>query len=227
MAYGDAQALWQVSLRVEEGERVTIVGPNGAGKTTLVNALAGLLPSRRGRVMLHDVDLLRLPPYQICAQGIALVPEGRRLFPRMSVRDNLDLGAYIPAARAHHAETLDRVLTIFPRLKERSRQLAGTLSGGEQQMLAIGRALMARPRYLLLDEPSLGLAPIIVDTIFEVLAEINELGVAVLMVEQNVSKALTFAGRGYVLEQGRIVREGLADELLHDAHVMEAYLGLS
>jgi branched-chain amino acid transport system ATP-binding protein len=226
VAYGDAQALWDISLSVAEGESVTIIGPNGAGKTTLVNALAGITPARSGQIMLAGFDLARIPPYQVCSRGIAIVPEGRRLFTEMSVRDNLDMGAYIPAARPHHEEMIERVYTIFPRLKERTRQLAGTLSGGEQQMVAIGRALMARPKLLLLDEPSLGLAPVIVDNIFEVLTEINNSGVSVLMVEQNVTKALEFASRGYVLEQGRIVQEGAAARLLRDEHVKQAYLGL-
>jgi len=226
VSYGDAQALWDVSLTVNEGESVTIVGPNGAGKTTLVNALVGILPSKSGQIVLNNVELTRLPGHQICEQGLAIVPEGRRLFVRMSVQDNLDLGSYTPQARPYHEETLAQVFRIFPRLKERQGQIAGTLSGGEQQMLAIGRALMARPRYLLLDEPSLGLAPLIVDNIFEVLTEINQQGVAILMVEQNVSKALTFATRGYVLEQGRIMQEGTAESLMNDTHVKQAYLGL-
>jgi branched-chain amino acid transport system ATP-binding protein len=176
--------------------------------------------------MLEGRDLTQLPAHQVCGLGIAVVPEGRRLFTHMSVRDNLDIGAYIPSARPQHDEMLEWVYAIFPRLKERARQLAGTLSGGEQQMVAIGRALMARPKLLLLDEPSLGLAPVIVDSIFEVLTEINQAGVSILMVEQNVSKALEFAARGYVLEQGRIVQAGAAETLLRDAHIRQAYLGL-
>lgn len=226
VAYGDAQALWNISLAVYEGESVTIIGPNGAGKTTLVNALAGIIPARGGQILLDGRDLTQAPAYHVCGFGVAVVPEGRRLFPQMSVRDNLDIGSYIPSARARRAETIERVYTIFPRLKERARQLAGTLSGGEQQMVAIGRALMACPRLLLLDEPSLGLAPLIVDNIFAVLSEINKAGVSILMVEQNVSKALEFAARGYVLEQGRIVQAGAAETLLRDEHVKQAYLGL-
>ena len=226
VAYGDAQALWDVSLMVNEGESVTIVGPNGAGKTTLVNALAGILPSKSGQINLNKVELTKLPGHQICEQGLAVVPEGRRLFVQMSVQDNLDMGSYMPKVRPYYEETLAQVFKIFPRLKERRDQIAGTLSGGEQQMLAIGRALMARPRYLLLDEPSLGLAPVIVDDIFEILTEINQQGVAVLMVEQNVSKALSFATRGYVLEQGRIMQEGTAESLSNDEYVRQAYLGL-
>ena len=226
VAYGDAQALWNVSLVVNEGESVTIIGPNGAGKTTLVNALAGIIPARSGQMLLDGRDLTQTPAHRVCGLGVAVVPEGRRLFPSMSVRDNLDIGSYIPSARARRAETIERVYAIFPRLKERARQLAGTLSGGEQQMVAIGRALMACPRLLLLDEPSLGLAPLIVDNIFAVLTEINQAGVSILMVEQNVSKALEFAARGYVLEQGRIVQAGAAETLLRDEHVKQAYLGL-
>jgi branched-chain amino acid transport system ATP-binding protein len=225
VAYGVAQALWDVSLRVNHGEIVTIVGPNGAGKTTLVNSLAGIIPVRSGQIVLNGRDLRSFRPHQICGQGLAIVPEGRRIFPDMSVRDNLDLGAYASEARPHQAKSIERVYKIFPRLQERTGQLAGTLSGGEQQMLAIGRALMALPRLLLLDEPSLGLAPLLVDSIFEVLAEINAAGVSILLVEQNVSKALDFASRGYVLEQGRIVQEGLVEELRHDNHVKQAYLG--
>ena len=226
VAYGDAQALWDISLSVNAGESVTIIGPNGAGKTTLVNALAGILPARSGEIMFEEQDLTQLPPYRVCSQGVAVVPEGRRLFPQMSVRDNLDMGSFIPEARPFYKEMSERVYTIFPRLKERTNQLAGTLSGGEQQMLAIGRALMARPKLLLLDEPSLGLAPVIVDTIFEILTEVNNSGVSILMVEQNVTKALEFAGRGYILEQGRILQEGASDMLLRDEHVKQAYLGL-
>jgi branched-chain amino acid transport system ATP-binding protein len=226
VAYGDAQALWNISLAVNEGESVTIIGPNGAGKTTLVNALAGIIPARSGHILLDGRDLTQAPAHRVCGFGVAVVPEGRRLFPSMSVRDNLDIGSYIPSARARRAETIERVYTIFPRLKERARQLAGTLSGGEQQMVAIGRALMACPRLLLLDEPSLGLAPLVVDNIFAVLSEINKAGVSILMVEQNVSKALEFAARGYVLEQGRIVQAGAAETLLRDEHVKQAYLGL-
>lgn len=224
--YGDAQALWNISLTVNEGESVAIIGPNGAGKTTLVNTMAGIIPARSGHILLRERDLTQLPAHQVCSLGIAVVPEGRRLFPQMSVRDNLDMGSYISQARPYHAEMIERVFAIFPRLKERARQLAGTLSGGEQQMVAISRALMARPKLLLLDEPSLGLAPLIVNSIFEVLSEINKAGVSILMVEQNVSKALEFAARGYVLEQGRIVQAGSTASLLRDEHVKQAYLGV-
>jgi branched-chain amino acid transport system ATP-binding protein len=224
--YGTAQALWDVSLRVEDGEIVTIIGPNGAGKSTLVNVLAGIHPAWEGRVILDGDDLIALKPHQVCSAGIAVVPEGRQVFPEMTVRDNLEIGAYHAAARPHRGETHQRVCEIFPILGERGNQLAGSLSGGEQQMLAIGRALMARPRLLLLDEPSLGLAPVIVDSIFEILAEVNREGVAVLVVEQNVVEALELASRGYVLEQGRIVKEAPASDLLDDPDVRAAYLGV-
>jgi branched-chain amino acid transport system ATP-binding protein len=226
VAYGDAQALWDISLSVDIGETVTIIGPNGAGKTTLVNALAGILPTRSGQILLDGHDLTQSLPHEVCSRGIAVVPEGRRLFPDMSVRDNLDMGSYIPEARPYYDEMIEQVYTIFPRLRERSRQLAGTLSGGEQQMAAIGRALMAKPKLLLMDEPSLGLAPVFVDTIFDVLAEINESGVSILMVEQNVTKALSFASRGYVLEQGQILQQDSSEKLMQDEHVRQAYLGL-
>ena len=226
VSYGDAQALWDVALEVNDGEIVTIVGPNGAGKTTLVNSLAGIIPASRGQIIFNNQDLTRIAPHKICEQGVVVVPEGRRIFTEMSVRHNLDLGAYIPEARKHHAEMLDEVYRLFPILKERERQIAGTMSGGQQQMLAIGRALMARPRLLLLDEPSLGLAPVLVDQIFDAVIEINLTGVAVLMVEQNVVKALQLANRGYVIEEGRIVQGGDAHELLSDSRIKQAYLGL-
>jgi len=224
--YGTAQALWDVSLRVGDGEIVTIIGPNGAGKSTLVNVLAGIQPAWEGEVILDGETLTDLKSHQVCSAGIAVVPEGRQVFPEMTVRDNLEIGAYHAGARPHRAETYQRVCEIFPILAERGNQLAGSLSGGEQQMLAIGRALMARPRVLLLDEPSLGLAPVIVDAIFEILSEINREGVAVLVVEQNVVEALELASRGYVLEQGRIVKEAPAAALLDDPAVRAAYLGV-
>ena len=224
VAYGDAQALWDVSLTVGVGEIVTVVGPNGAGKTTLVNALAGIVPVRSGQLRIEGQDLTALPAHQVCRHGVAIVPEGRRLFPQMTVRDNLDMGSFVPSARAYHDETLERVYGIFPKLKERASQRAGTLSGGEQQMAAIGRALMARPKLLLLDEPSLGLAPVVVDLIFDVLQEINQSGVSILLVEQHVAKALQAASRGYILEEGRIVRMGGAEELMQDEHIRRAYL---
>jgi len=225
VARGDAVAVWDVSLVVGARELVTVVGPNSAGKTTLIDAIAGLLPIRGGRVRLGGRDLASVPAHELCRQGIALVPEGRRLFPAMTVEENLEIGCYAPAARARRAESLERVYGTFPILRERRRQLAGSLSGGQQQMLAIGRALMAMPRLLLLDEPSLGLAPQIVDQLFEVVASIHAEGVAVLLVEQNIVQAFAIAARAYVLEQGRIVAEGAPSELARDARIREAYLG--
>ena len=223
--YGDAPALWDVSLTVGDGELVSIVGPNGAGKTTLINAVAGLLPPANGRVRFQGVELSRLPAHQVCARGVAIVPEGRRLFTVMTVEENLEIGCYVPSARTQRSQSLERVYSIFPILRERRRQVAGALSGGMQQMLAIGRALMARPRLLLLDEPSLGLAPAVVDQVFEVIVEIHREGVSVLLVEQNVGKALEIAARAYVLEEGRIVSQGAPADLLRQAHIQEAYLG--
>jgi len=225
VAHGDAVAVWDVSLVVGARELVTVVGPNGAGKTTLIDAIAGLLPIRGGRVRLGGRDLASVPAHELCRQGIALVPEGRRLFPAMTVEENLEIGCYAPAARARRAESLERVYATFPILRERRRQLAGSLSGGQQQMVAIGRALMAMPRLLLLDEPSLGLAPQIVDQLFDVVASIHAEGVAVLLVEQNIVQAFAIAARAYVLEQGRIVAEGAPSELARDARIREAYLG--
>jgi branched-chain amino acid transport system ATP-binding protein len=225
--YGEAEALRDVSLTVNEGEVVTIVGPNGAGKTTLVNALVGILPVRDGSIVLDGQNLCKTPAHRICHYGIAVVPEGRRIFPQMSVRHNLDLGAFLPKVRGFHAETLKWVYELFPILQERENQLAGTLSGGQQQMLAVGRALMAKPRLLLLDEPSLGLAPVLVDSLFEAIRTIHAAGVSVLLVEQNVVKALEVANRGYVLEEGHIVQEAPAAELINDKRVKQAYLGLA
>ncbi|HXV70406.1 MAG TPA: ABC transporter ATP-binding protein [Acidimicrobiia bacterium] len=224
--YGKAQALFDIDLHVDEGEIVTILGPNGAGKTTLVNSIAGVIRPTSGSVVLDGADLLALAPHQISSKGVALVPEGRRIFPRMTVTDNLDIGAYGRDARPDRDENMKWVHEIFPRLAERAGQEAGTLSGGEQQMLAIGRALMSRPKLLLLDEPSLGLAPIIVSGIFEVLRDINEAGVSILIVEQNVVEALDLASRGYVLEEGHIVGEDDSESLLHDERLRKAYLGL-
>jgi len=225
IAHGDAVAVWDVSLVVGARELVTVVGPNGAGKTTLIDAIAGLLPVRAGRVRLDGRDLASVAAHELCSHGIALVPEGRRLFPAMTVEENLELGSYARAARARRHQSLERVYGTFPILRERRRQLAGSLSGGQQQMVAIGRALMAMPRLLLLDEPSLGLAPQIVDQVFEVVAGIHAEGVAVLLVEQNIVQAFAIAARAYVLEQGRIVAEGAPSDLARDARIREAYLG--
>ena len=225
VGYGDAPALWDVSLTVGDGELVAVVGPNGAGKTTLINAIARLLPIRRGRLRLDGVDVTRATPQEVCQRGVAIIPEGRRLFGGMTVEENLELGCYRRAARRARSESLDRVYAVFPILRERHRQLAGSLSGGQQQMLAIGRALMARPRLLLVDEPSLGLAPAVVDQVFEVVQAIHRDGVSILLIEQNAAKALEIAGRAYVLEGGRVVSEGRPGELLTQSHIREAYLG--
>jgi branched-chain amino acid transport system ATP-binding protein len=225
VAYGAATALWDVSIRMAAGELVCVVGPNGAGKTTLINAIAGLNPIAAGTFSMDGQNLNRLPHNQFCDRGIAIVPEGRRLFAGLTVKENLELGSYRPAARANRRQSLERVYSIFPVLRERLDAPAGTLSGGQQQMLAIGRALMAQPRLLLLDEPSLGLAPSVVLEMFEVVREINRGGVAVLLVEQNVAMALEVATRAYVLEEGRIVAEGIPQELLAQPHIRRAYLG--
>ena len=224
--YGDLLAVQDVSLEVREGEAVALIGANGAGKTTTLRAITGLLPVRRGRIEWQGERLDGRPSSEVVARGIAHVPEGRQLFPTMTVLDNLELGAMAPAGRAGRAESLERVFTLFPRLAERRRQLAGTLSGGEQQMCAIARGLMARPRLLLLDEPSLGLAPVVVKAIFANLAAINRDGTTLLLVEQNVARALELAQRAYVLENGAVVLAGSREELLASGHVKQAYLGL-
>jgi branched-chain amino acid transport system ATP-binding protein len=226
VAYDDLQALWSVALRIGPGEIVALIGPNGAGKSTLLRTIAGLVRPRRGEVRFQGEPITRTRPHELVGRGIALVPEGRRLFARMSVMENLELGAFTPGARARRDETLAWVYQIFPILRERRHQLAGSLSGGEQQMLAVGRSLMARPRLLLLDEPSWGLAPRVVEQILQIIAEINQRGVTILMVEQNVPAALGLAGRAYILETGRIVGEGPAAELLGQDHVRRSYLGL-
>jgi branched-chain amino acid transport system ATP-binding protein len=226
VGYGDAPVLSAVGMTVGEGELVAIVGPNGAGKTTLVNALARLLPVRRGRITFAGRDVTRDSPQQVCNRGIALIPEGRRLFVKMTVEENLELGCYLSAARAARAESLERVYGLFPILRDKRRQPANELSGGQQQMVAIGRALMARPRIVLFDEPSLGLAPTIVDDMFDIIARVRQDGAAVLLVEQNVLKALDVADRAYVLEQGRIVSTGLPADLMKQPHIREAYLGV-
>ncbi|MGH2383265.1 MAG: ABC transporter ATP-binding protein [Candidatus Limnocylindria bacterium] len=225
--YGDAQALWDIDLDVGEGEIVCIVGPNGAGKSTLVQAIAGLLPVRDGRIVVDGTDVTRHPAHRICASGVAIVPEGRRIFPGMTVADNLDLGAYRRDARRRYTDTRSWVLELFPRLAERSGQLAGTLSGGEQQMLAIGRGLMACPRVLLLDEPSLGLAPVVVDEVFDVIGQINATGVGVVLVEQNVQRALEIATRAYLLSEGRVRMAGSAADFVNNAELQRTVLGIS
>jgi branched-chain amino acid transport system ATP-binding protein len=223
--YGDVQVLFGVSFAVAPGEIVALVGPNGAGKSTLLKAVVGLLPVRHGTVTWEGRPIHAAPAHRIVEQGIALVPEGRRLFPRMTVEENLLLGAFAPRALGARREGLEGVFEIFPRLGERRRQLAGSLSGGEQQMVAIGRALMSRPRLLLLDEPSLGLAPRLVQGILGVLGKIHREGVGVFLVEQNVQASLALADRGYVLENGRIAAAGSGRDLLQDPHVRQAYLG--
>jgi branched-chain amino acid transport system ATP-binding protein len=224
--YGDIQVLWNVSFRVESGEIVTILGPNGAGKTTLMRTISGLLRPASGSVEFDGQRLDRLPPHRIVELGVVQVAEARQLFPEMSVAENLALGAYVSKARARRAESLAWVEELFPILAERRRQMAGTLSGGEQQMLAIGRALMARPRLLMLDEPSLGLAPQVVLDMFGAIKRIHGEGISVLLVEQNVHQALSIANRAYVLETGRVVHEGPPERLLADPQVRAAYLGV-
>lgn len=224
--YGDARVLHGVSLEVADGEIVALLGPNGAGKTTLARTVVGLLPVESGVVRVDGVELTALPRHDIAGAGMAIVPEGRRLFPRLTVRENLEMGAYAPHARRQLDANLRRVHDLFPILAERADQAAGTLSGGQQQMVAIGRGLMAGPRFLLMDEPSLGLSPLLVDTMFDLIERIGGLGVGVLLVEQNVARTLEIAGRGYVLEQGLIVESGRREELLTSPRIREAYLAL-
>jgi branched-chain amino acid transport system ATP-binding protein len=226
VVYGAAQALWGVTFHLHAGELLCVVGPNGAGKTTLINTLAGILRARAGRIAFEGRDITGLAPHRFCAAGIAIVPEGRRLFGTMSVRENLEIGSVLPAAKARRSATLDAVLALFPALEAKLAQAAGELSGGQQQMVAIGRALMARPRLLLLDEPSLGLSPLIVNEMFSAIRRVNAEGTAVMLVEQNVSMALRVASRAYVLEEGRMVAEGEPDELLQRPEIRRAYLGV-
>jgi len=226
VSYGDLPALRGIDLTVEEGEILSVVGANGAGKTTMLRTISGLLRPRAGAILLDDARMDRLPSHAIVERGVVQVPEGRKIFPSLTVRENLELGSYTSGAKAERRRSLDRVFTLFPILAERHRQAAGTLSGGQQQMLAIGRALMALPRILMLDEPSLGLAPIVVNEIFGIIAEINRAGTTILLVEQNTRQALALARRGYVLENGRVVLLGSGRELLDNDHVRRAYLGL-
>ena len=223
--YGEFTALWEVSLRVNAGEAVAVVGPNGAGKTTLLRVISGLVRPRAGELRWEERLLGGLAPHQIVAQGIAHVPEGRRIFPRLTVGDNLKMGSFLPAARRHAGEMLARVYHLFPVLEERRQQLAGTLSGGEQQMLAIGRALMSRPKLILLDEPSMGLAPVMVLRLFELIRRVREEGYTILIVEQNVRQVLALADRAYLLEVGRIRMEGQSRDLLDQDFVRKAYVG--
>jgi len=224
--YGAAPALWGVSLTLRAGELLAVVGPNGAGKTTLINALCGIERARAGRIVVDGTDVTRWPSHRFCAAGIAIVPEGRRLFTAMTVRENLELGSHLPRARAERADSLAAALELFPALGEKLASPAGELSGGQQQMVAIARALMARPRLLLLDEPSLGLSPLIVADMFDAVRRINAQGVSVLLVEQNVEIALSLSDRAYVLEEGRIVAEGESDDLLARPEIQRAYLGV-
>jgi branched-chain amino acid transport system ATP-binding protein len=224
--YGAFTALWDVSLSIAAGEAVAVVGPNGAGKTTLLRVISGLLPLRSGELELEGARLTGRAAHEIVAQGIAHVPEGRRIFPALTVADNLKMGAYLPAARRRFAESLARVYDLFPVLAERAGQRAGSLSGGEQQMLAIGRALMSRPKLILLDEPSMGLAPVLVLRLFDLIRRVREEGYTILVVEQNVRQVLKIVDRAYLLEVGRIKMEGRAAELSEEAFVRKAYVGL-
>jgi len=226
VSYGDLPALRDVTLAVEAGQIVSVVGANGAGKTTLLRAISGLLRPAAGEILFDGERLHSLPCHAVVDRGVVHVPEGRKIFPSLTVLENLELGAYSSRARGERPRTLSRVFALFPILDERRRQAAGTLSGGQQQMLAIGRALMARPRVLMLDEPSLGLAPMVVQEIFAIIAEINRAGTAILLVEQNTRQALALSARGLVLENGRVALAGRGVDLLDDDHVRRAYLGL-
>ena len=224
--YGDIQVLWDASLGVSSKEMVTMVGSNGSGKTTTINTIAGMLHPTSGTIQFLGQPIHQLPPHRIVERGISMIPEGRKLFPEMTILENLELGAYFPKARKKIPETLQWVFGLFPRLEERKSQLAGTLSGGEQQMLTVGRGLMSIPQLLLIDEPSMGLAPILVAELFRTIRKINQEGVTVFLVEQNARLAMEISDRTYVLENGRIVREGKSGELLKDDDIRKAYLGL-
>jgi branched-chain amino acid transport system ATP-binding protein len=224
--YGDVQVVFDLSMRVEEGEVVSIIGGNGVGKSTLLRTLSGLLHPTRGEIFFEGAPIHGAPPEVVVERGIVQVPEGRRLFSLMTVRDNLIVGAYNRRADAIKAQTMEEVFTLFPRLRERESQLAMTLSGGEQQMVAVGRGIMARPKLLMLDEPSLGLAPLVIKNIFEIVRKIADQGTTVLLVEQDVKHSLSLSDRGYVLENGRAIMEGPAKELLNDPHIKTAYLGI-
>jgi len=224
--YGDVQALWDISFEVKEGEIVALLGSNGAGKTTTLNTISGLLRPRKGNIEFLGQELSKLPAHKMAGLGIAHVPEARRLFSEMTVKENLLMGSLMPEAKARREESMERVFTIFPILKERAWQAAGTLSGGESQMLAVGRGIMACPKLMMMDEPSLGLAPFLVDEEFKVIERINREGITILLVEQNVAHALKACTRAYVLEIGRITLQGKGEKLLHDKHIEEAYLGV-
>ena len=225
VSYGDAPALWDVNFHIQEGELVSMVGPNGAGKTTLINTVMRLLPVRSGRLMWRGEDVTSLNATHMCNRDVSIVPEGRLLFGGMTVEENLDMGSYRPMARPLKEQTLERVFALFPILKERLWQQAGTLSGGQQQMVAFGRALMAQPKLLLIDEPSLGLAPSVVEQVFEAISEIHKSGVSILLIEQNAARALAVAQRAYVMEGGRMVSMGDPKELMRQPHIRQAYLG--
>jgi branched-chain amino acid transport system ATP-binding protein len=225
-SYGAVPAVSDISIEVGEGEAVGLLGANGAGKSTTLRAISGLVRLTAGRVNFLGKDISTLPPYKVTELGIAHVPEGRQVFPDMTVQENLEIGAYVPRAKADRSRTIDLVFGIFPVLAERRRQLAGTMSGGEQQMLAVGRGLMLKPRLLMLDEPSLGLAPVMTDVTFEKIKEIHVMGTAILLVEQNVSRALTLVQRAYVLESGRVIMAGASAELANNKQVQTAYLGM-
>jgi branched-chain amino acid transport system ATP-binding protein len=224
--YGDIKVLWEASIEISSKEMVTMVGSNGSGKTTLINTIMGLMHPTSGRIEFLGEPIHQMPPHKIVERGISLIPEGRKLFPDMTVLENLELGAYFPNARKKIPQTLRWVFELFPRLKERKAQLAGTLSGGEQQMVTVGRGLMSLPQLLLIDEPSMGLAPIVVAELFRTIRRINQEGMTVFLVEQNARQAMEISDRAYVLENGRIVREGKSKDLLKDDEIRKAYLGL-
>ena len=224
--YGSFQALFSVNLEVKEGEAIAVIGPNGAGKTTLLRTISGMLPVQSGNLSMEGTSLKDVPPYRIIDFGIAHVPENRRLFPSMSIEDNLRMGAFTPNARPHFEERLDFIFDLFPRLKERRSQIAGTLSGGEQQMCAIGRALMSSPKLLLMDEPSAGLAPVIVNQVFQLVQQIRDQGLTVLIVEQNIEQVLQIVDRAYLMEVGAIKISGKAGELIQSESLRKAYVGL-
>jgi branched-chain amino acid transport system ATP-binding protein len=224
--YGAVQILWDVSFRINEKEIICIIGPNGAGKTTLVRTIAGLLPTKTGTIRFKGENIEKTPPYEIVKKGLTLIPEGREIFPRLTVDENMRLGAYTINDKSKVGELKERVYQIFPVLKKKEKVLAQTLSGGEQQMLVIGRSLMSNPKLLILDEPSLGLAPIIVEKVLDTLEMINDDGVTILLVEQNIRDSLNIANRAYVLEEGKIIIEGEGRELLNNEHIKEVYLGV-
>ncbi len=224
--YGMVQILWDVSFQIKEKEIVSIIGPNGAGKTTLVKTIMGLVPAKSGTIRFNGASIEKQPPYDIVQKGLVMIPEGREVFPRMTVEENLMLGAYSVKDKASVKDSKEKVYQLFPVLKKKEKALAQTLSGGEQQMLVICRSLMSQPKLLILDEPSLGLAPIIVEKVLDTVTKINEDGVTILLVEQNIRDSLEIANRAYVLEEGKIILEGEAQQLLNNSHIREVYLGL-